>query len=761
VPVEYIPWGDILSDYQENVLQEQVKQVLDACNLAPSFELVEVRTIAKPFSQIIIVDACDGSFGPRNEVGIRRKERLALTYRPSSKFPWEVRALRLDFPSTMHQNHVLAGEPRSLCLYAEQWCAVERTWTAERFLVRILWWLREAAEGRLHHADQPIEQLFFSSRWKVVLPSDHEKMAHDASKQLHLSMVSGDGTSSAVLRAHFVDQSKGLHQGVVNCSSVLLTVPSLGNGPVEVFPRSLGSLHDLLASRGSSLIDPLIKELKAIVPAGGISGLDDKEKPSTLIIVYIPRTRNEGVEEFDVHGFVVSASLGVLGERCGALFKAPGQENVWYQDISIGNQQQDSFWRSLTVDPVDVRIALDKSKALELSGVGINNADIKGVLAGVGALGSSLANIWAREGWGDWDYIDKDIIEPHNITRHICSDNAIGYSKAEAVKFLCDELYPSETSCTSKALVHGVNDDNPSVHDVFIGKDILVDATTMLDVPRDLGVRNDVPRVASLFLTPSGKASVMLLESATRALRCSALESQYYRALLVNDVLGGAHLEGYSTGLWVGGGCRDVSAAISIELIQMHGAILARQLRLSLGNPSARICVWNMDDNSGAIDAVEIEPSLSRRASVAGWIVEWDEEFLSRLQNLRFRSLPNETGGVLLGVIDQKLKTISLVVEVGPPTDSVSTTASYSRGTEGLLEVLQESQRRTANVVNYVGEWHSHPLGISARPSTQDREQMRFLKEAMSVDGMPVLMLIVSENSLGVFVEDESIEVSI
>ncbi|WP_366492085.1 MULTISPECIES: hypothetical protein [Variovorax] len=45
-----------------------------------------------------------------------------------------------------------------------------RTWTPESFLGRINFWLEKTARGELHPADQPVEQLFFTTSNELVLP---------------------------------------------------------------------------------------------------------------------------------------------------------------------------------------------------------------------------------------------------------------------------------------------------------------------------------------------------------------------------------------------------------------------------------------------------------------------------------------------------------------------------------------------------------------------------------------------------------------
>ncbi|MBD2296848.1 Mov34/MPN/PAD-1 family protein [Anabaena sphaerica FACHB-251] len=45
-----------------------------------------------------------------------------------------------------------------------------------------------------------------------------------------------------------------------------------------------------------------------------------------------------------------------------------------------------------------------------------------------------------------------------------------------------------------------------------------------------------------------------------------------------------------------------------------------------------------------------------------------------------------------------------------------------------------------------MGEWHSHPPGISTRPSSHDIRLLNYLVETLKHEGLPSVMLIVGEN---------------
>ena len=53
--------------------------------------------------------------------------------------------------------------------------------------------------------------------------------------------------------------------------------------------------------------------------------------------------------------------------------------------------------------------------------------------------------------------------------------------------------------------------------------------------------------------------------------------------------------------------------------------------------------------------------------------------------------------------------------------------------------------QETDGMLEYIGEWHSHPNGADTRPSTDDVQVFTWLTEKMALDGLPALMMIVGE----------------
>jgi len=116
---------------------------------------------------------------------------------------------------------------------------------------------------------------------------------------------------------------------------------------------------------------------------------------------------------------------------------------------------------------------------------------------------------------------------------------------------------------------------------------------------------------------------------------------------------------------------------------------------------------------------------------------------IDKLRVLRKAASPNETGGVLLGIVDHARKRIEVVVGLPAAPDSTGTPNSFERGVHDLRESIDEARHKTMDQIVYIGEWHTHPDGASADPSPVDNDQLVGLRGAMLGQQRPIVMLIV------------------
>ena len=727
-----------------------IRALLRACEKHPDVDVVELRRAPDGESwHAIVVDIGDGTVAARNDVGIHPRERLALVHRPGASMPFDARPLRSDFPETLHQNGVPHGEPRSLCLYDVPWSSLERTWTPGHFLTRVLQWLERTADGTLHAADQALEQLFFDSGWRVLLPVGFSDAIQDQTKTLRLRLLSETEERVTLAASFDVD---GSTPGVTTpLQPITFEISGVSHPPIQYLPKTLGDLEDRMAQVGTSLFPALTEALYRAAADDGIPVPAAGNRINILMLVRIPRLRNGGAERIDVLGFLVEVDLAHLGLSMGVLYQVQPGGNVFRAVALQGNVEQATSsaappsddWRAIGITQMHVRHRVDRESARAWSGLPEGSGKFRGVLAGTGALGSAIALLWAREGWGSWTLVDPDMLDPHNVVRHQAFDIHVGRSKAEVVgelmQFTLGETDPRLRAIRGKA--------NDCAHEALVAAianaDLLIDATTSLEVPRDWSLQ-DVPRTASIFLTPSGASSVLLMEDADQHLRVAALEAQYYRAVLRQD-WGEDHLK-TPPKIRVGAGCRDRSLVMPATRITLHGALLNQGLQRAAEENSAIIRIWSVDGDTGGVHCYDVPPCEVRQLSVASWTIYWDIELESRLQSLRDQALPNETGGILVGVTDHKAHTIYLVDAYHAPADSVATPRDFIRGREGVADLCLRCVTRTRGMVDYVGDWHSHPRHTSAAPSQTDLELVEDLAQSLSADGVPAIMVIAGDN---------------
>ena len=694
--------------------------------------------------EALVVDVACDEIPNRNLVGLRSPERLAIMVGAAGDSPPVVLALRQDFPGVMHLNATPAGEPRSLCLYFEPHRSVMRTWTAPKFLRRIQWWLLETSQGALHAADQPLELPFFDTGWELVIPADFDQLRQRADLRFFASLIEPAhlrGTSTLMLSAVVVGDAKaeGLGVAIIDC-------PPIIQGSRTDIPSTLGAAADELAERGLDLAVMLRDNLWRQIHAKGeaLKGASDR----FVVILNMPVCREPGTPAERTQRLALLTAVGrlELGLRLGAYTRVEGQV---FKDTPIGGRAPtEGDWRSLLTLPAAVLDAPSRETFRALSATPGAGPDA-GVLVGAGALGSELLNLWTRAGWGSWTIIDSDHLKPHNLTRHAAFFHQIGQPKSSACRTLVECVHGNVG--VARAIVADACDrDSAEVDTALAAAGLVVDCSTTVDFPRLTSSSLHTARHASVFLTPSGKGSVLLLEDQARQYRLRTLEAQYYRALL-NNAWGQHHLDGHLGSFWSGASCRDISFKLPHSSVVAHAATLAEQLIRRYVRPQAVIQAWHRDPETGSVEVFDVpvhEPIAQQRGQLTVYL---DKGLEDKLRQLRAEKLPTESGGVLLGYHDLNLGEIVIVDVLPPPPDSRHSTGFFERGVEGLLESYSEVQRRTGNVVGYLGEWHSHPPGHSVRQSPDDLLQLFKLALGMADDGLPVIQLIVGEHELELY----------
>lgn len=730
MPIDFYSFGTPCEP-EDALCNQYAQRTFSTIELTPYFELVEYRKHGD--ASVIIVDCLNSNVPSRNPYGIKNRERLALVFH-DHELP-RVKALRKDFPIGLHQNDSKEGDPACLCLYEEPWDSTIRSWTPQNHLARILWWLEKFATGTLHQETQALEPLFFSRGQRIVLPPNFAEKINEGES---LALYSASKAIVALWKSDFDDFPSNEDPTVIPL--VLVTAP-ITHAKIERLPENLGKLESSLNRKECSCIPMLVAEFRKVYPKDGLTS-SDKRRVLLILSISLKRHTNGDSEQFQTLAFLTSETLCSMGEKLGLLWKQDGKYFNHGMDPEDSNE-----WKGITIDPLDVRIAKDIKYARKTSEINHETASFKGALLGAGSLGGTLADLWAKEGWGNWVFIDPDFIEPHNIARHISKFFHVGSHKVDAVAHCVTNNYYPNSHTVQVIPDNALNTENPDVNHALESADLIIDTSTTLEVPRELAMNLILKRCASAFFTPSGFGAVLLIEDKERTIGLDALEAQYYREIL-NNAWGEKHLEKHRGDIWIGYGCRDASFVIPTELVQLHSAILGRQIRKAHELEDGSIQVFHFRDETAEVTSSTINPYDVVEFTVDKWTVVLDAGSVAKLIELRYAKLPVETGGILLGYIDHKSCRIYIVDVLGAPADSEETETSFIRGTEGLSEILTEAKKRTAGIVTYLGEWHSHPGGCRTTPSGFDQTLLHHLTEQLAKDGHPALMAIAGDKDI-------------
>lgn len=721
----------------------RAKALLDAVTRQRDYAVVQLLQHSAgraPTLECLIVEVeCDG-VPPKNTYGINYRERFALCVPDNPKQLIEVLALRKDFPILMHQNQGVPEAPASLCLYFEPVATVMRTWPPQNFLRRIQWWLEKSAKGELHPADQPVEHLFFATKYELVLPWN---LAELQKSQAHRFVIArGPERSDKGFTCFLEAIPKESASKAGTAAPIELVLPPVVHGFVERDPATLGQLADILSRRGTDLVSALRTALQERVGDAGIAAA--AEDKFTVILLHIPVCRTEGADPVGIsrRAFVVLTGALELGVAIGALLL---HEKRYYKDV-MNVQPATTQWHAQDIFPMGVLSRNDAASARKQSGIADEGPD--GVLIGAGSLGSAMLNLWGRGGWGRWTVIDKDHIKPHNLSRHTAYTQHIGESKTTVVA----ELHV--------AAMHGATEITPlnadasdftqeAVTNALTAAKLVVDASTTIEYPRAASAVDAFARHLSVFITPNGNAAVLLAEDGKRLVRLRTLEAQYYRAL-IQESWGQDHLAGNASSFWSGASCRDISMVMPYSRIMGQASTLAEQIPIAAAREDAMIRVWQRDPVRGAVDVHDVPVVSELRMTLGEFDLFIDTGAERQLRDLRTKGFPNETGGVLLGYYDFNIGAVMVVAGLPAPSDSKTSPGSFERGIAGLADAVNEASMRTAGIVGYIGEWHSHPPGHSASPSRDDLVQLVHLALGMADDGLPGVQLIVGEHDLQV-----------
>lgn len=674
---------------------------------------------------------------------IRPVESLTVCFPASGARAFSVLVPRPDFPDTPHQNLVPEGFPSCICIDDRPWQDTRSFYTAAEFMGRLSAWFEKACQGQLHGVGQPLDPLFVPEGInEIVLKSDFWK-AVEQGTSLFIWTVAPDA------RCIFISGSKpnSVRGDDIRLMALHCAIEPQTMSRMKRAPSDLGQLSDFLSKAGVDFPDLLHRSIKDWVQGRRENG---EGKRITCFLVTMPQvdpaTGTVSEASTQTVAFVSPCSPGEIGEKMGFLYRNVTDEAKAVNFLpTVGAKISIDGARDVPVSMSFVHVELDADRAARLSGS--DRADKRRILMiGAGSAGSTISEILVRQGLFKWTVVDDDTLFPHNVVRHSLNSRFIGREKAVA---LADRLQNVREDAEARAVVDNVlfPKDQSVLNEQIAEADLIFDASASVPVSRWASDLPSESRRICAFFTPDGRSGVVMIEDETRSVTLRDLEAAYLREVLVNPALA-YHLGDVSTMQYTGA-CRALTNRIPMASIQVLSGLIAAEIEHGTKVAAATLKVWSMAEDG--VKAISVAGAASRTTG-EGWTISMPATLEDELRGRRSGALPNETGGSLMGMIDFERRRIDVVGALPPPTDSIATRSSFTRGVSKLRMRIEEAAARTGNQVRYIGEWHSHPTGSSSAPSGTDMEQIKQLNEAMELDGLPAISVIVAENDMSVLI---------
>src|ERR1700691_6305832 len=100
-------------------------------------------------------------------------------------------------------------------------------------------------------------------------------------------------------------------------------------------------------------------------------------------------------------------------------------------------------------------------------------APVKVLIAGCGSGGGNVALQLVMSGFRNFTLLDRDVLGPENVIRHVCGRRFLGRRKVEAVAELLEDRNPAVNITTIEADIMSC----PGTEDVIKQSDVVVLAT--------------------------------------------------------------------------------------------------------------------------------------------------------------------------------------------------------------------------------------------------------------------------------------------
>ncbi|AKS09101.1 Mov34/MPN/PAD-1 family protein [Pseudomonas trivialis] len=634
---------------------------------------------------------------------------------------------RKDFPIGMVHTNLdrLADGSLCLCIWEEGWADLATNLTGQVLVERIRAWFSSMAAGTIHDMDQRLEPLIHTGSNTLIIPPGQVE------GPWHIHAVNTLAGSMTLLMSN---QPSANEIFANNFAIYAPELPAQTHRGLASTPSDLGALQQLCLELDFDLVRGLSDWLLQT------SQLEGAGTHLPMLILTVPKCRTDGgpAEEHEVWCFSFGDTVAVFGERLDVSLTVNGvtQRKILgdLKNVNLG---------AIQLEPWRVVPRLDRIAARRFSGAA-KSADTRLLGIGAGAIGSNVAMIATRSGLGPWTVVDGDISLPHNTVRQVHRNNVVGFPKADALRYELDLVLAEGGNASISVDVLKPGEQAEALRTALHQSDLSVDFSAS---PAVLSWLSDqqINRAVSAFFGPDGSDLVVLAESADRLVKIDEIEAQYFWAVAsdarMKDHLVAARLDR----IRYANACQDLSRPLPPWQTHLLCGLAAGRLAQILNEEEPSLRVWRLNTDSGAVESIPLPVHAVSRFGIGKIRVTVSNEAVQIMRELRRDVGRNETGGVLLGTFDLVRNVLHIVSALAAPQDSQQAPTYFIRGIKDLKPQIEQLSEASAGRLHYVGEWHTHPGRVPARPSRDDEGVYAYLQNHMGPVGSPFVMAICGE----------------
>ena len=726
---------------EQQLALDQLKDIVVASD--DTMDIVDVKPPSSDGGSLIIRVSIKTNGYDLEEGGFKFRKREPIMIHVSPSFPVKPPMAYFAHKRFLGRAHVQWGN--YLCLFQ----APDVEWVVNDgmfgFIKRVDDWLRDAARNQLDPDDAPLHPPieYSSSDTKLAVEIDAPEIPEDKVFWIGAAKLTerNDYCFDVSEWTEWTETLKALPKDEKFAAVVLLNQAM----PME-YPDTISKLILTLEAR-SVPFNLLFAILK-------IFALCQPDNEPLYFILGAPMRRRVGNEPLQQHlsAWKMDAQHAkalqgiILGDDAEATLEA------WQIVVEWATEAKTEWCRVYDNRP---EVTFRRDQGTNANWI----FEKKIALLGCGALGSHIGEYLTRAGASKIRLVDNSSVNPGILVRQQFKHYQVGYTKESALTRELERINPKTDVDYLKADLTNGWPEELTINDF----DFVIDTTASRRVAAalqlNLTTREHVPPILRCAISSDASKGIATLNMPGSAYGPSDLMRRTKVAAMSD-----AGLADLADAFWPADqnkpgfqpepGCSEptfVGSAADIaffasSFFNFAASTLARAVE---STATAYFVGSSRDDSSIASRVVQLgQPStyvearhdyrvhLSHRAQST-----IDTEIRS---NARTGSDKDETGGILLGEIDDALGVISIDVATGPPPDSKKSPELFECGIEGTYALCEFHAKESRNSTKFVGVWHTHPVSMP-EPSAVDLRAMEQILHLQEKTPRHVVMLIVGK----------------